>query len=863
MDGDHAGGLAQRSRVLNAHTGAAHDLDARAGTFDQPRHDVNSIGDALGAAGGEHDVRTGCDHVFERSIEIVGDIEGAMKSDAHRPRRFHQMARGRDIHFALRSDNTQNNARRTGCFGERDVALHRTQLAGCVAEVAATRADHAMDRNRDAGQNLLQQAKAGRDAAVCQPGAQFDAMRAAARRDLGIGECLNTELEGGLKNSAAGGRCSRRVGEHAISTYRSCALPRCSPKYPRMLKLAILWPFTRGYPFMNSPFRRVGAALVLLLAASPALASHRFVVAHGRFELDGKPFQIISGDMDYVRTPREYWRDRLRMAHALGINTVMTYVFWNFHEPQPGQDDFSGQRDVAEFIREAQQEGLYVILRPGPYSCGEWDLGGYPAWLLRDRKLKLRSLDPAYQQAASRWMDRLGKELAPLQLDRGGPIIAVQVENEYGSFQDAKENDHAYMEHAKQMVLHAGFTDPLLYTADGPEELTRGSLPELPAAIDFGTGDAQRGFAFYRKLHPEGPYFCAEYWAGWFDHWGAKHEHTDAAKQVKEIRWMLQQGYSVSMYMVFGGTSFGWFSGANSNGHNYQPDVTSYDYDAPIDEAGQPRPKYFEIRKAIQEVTGITPPPVPPAPVLGALPPIPLKESVSLWDTLPAPVRSEQPLTMEDLHQDFGYVLYRTTLHGPASGDLVLDQLHSYARVYLDGKLAGVLDRRLGKMSMPLTVIGKAQRLDILVENSGRVNFTDVLRTEQAGITHGVTFAGKPLTEWENYSLPFNDPASAHFAQKPAGEGPTLYRGTFSIGKPTDTFLDMRAYGKGQVWVNGYALGRYWRIGPQGGLYLPGAWLHPGHNEVVLLDLDGGAVPPLSGLDHALIDDPIREERVQ
>jgi beta-galactosidase len=613
-------------------------------------------------------------------------------------------------------------------------------------------------------------------------------------------------------------------------------------------------------------FRRIFAALCLLPAITPALAqptraNHHFAVAHGRFELDGKPFQIISGDMDYVRTPHAYWRDRLRMAHAIGINTVMTYVFWNFHEAQPGQYDFTGQRDVAEFVRMAQQEGLYVILRPGPYSCGEWDLGGYPAWLLRDRNLKLRSLDPAYQQAAGRWMDRLGKELAPLQLDRGGPILAVQVENEYGSFQDAKENDHAYMERARQTVLHAGFTSALLYTADGAEELTRGSLPGLPAAVDFGTGDAEHSFALYRKLHPGGPYFCAEYWAGWFDHWGAKHEHTDAAKQVDEIRWMLKQGYSVSMYMIFGGTSFGWFSGANSNGHNYQPDVTSYDYDAPIDEAGQPRPKFFEIRKAIQETTGVTPPPVPPPPILGTLPSIPLTESVSLWDALPVPVPSEQPLTMEDLHQDFGYVLYRTTLHGPASGDLVLDQLHSYARVYLDGKPVGVLDRRSGKMSMPLTVTGKQQRLDILVENSGRVNFTAVLRTEQAGITHGVIFAGKPVTGWQNYSLPFAQPGSSHFTQKPPGAGPALYRGTFSIGKPTDTFLDMRAYGKGQVWVNGHALGRYWRIGPQGGLYLPGAWLHPGRNEVVLLDLDGGSVPPLTGVDHALIDEPIREEK--
>lgn len=564
--------------------------------------------------------------------------------------------------------------------------------------------------------------------------------------------------------------------------------------------------------------------------------------------------------MDYVRTPRAYWRDRMRMAHAIGINTVMTYVFWNFHEAEPGQYDFTGQRDVAEFVREAQQEGLYVILRPGPYSCGEWDLGGYPAWLLRDRKLKLRSLDPSYQQAVSRWMDRLGQELAPLQIERGGPILAVQVENEYGSFEDAKENDHAYMEHARQMVLHAGFTGALLYTADGADRLTEGSLPGLPAAVDFGTGDAERSFALYKKIDPHGPYFCAEYWAGWFDHWGARHEHSDAAKQVAEISWMLKQGYSVSLYMVFGGTSFGWFSGANSNGHDYQPDVTSYDYDAPIDEAGQPRPKYFEMRKAIQEATGKTPLPVPPAPILGSLPAIPLQQSASLWTMLPKPVHSEQPLTMEDLHQDFGYVLYSTTLHGPASGDLALNELHSYARVYLDHKLVGTLDRRLGKMSMPLTVTG-SQRLDILVENSGRVNFTAVLRTEQAGITQGVTFAGKPVTGWDNFALPFTETASVRFTPAISDDGPSLYRGTFSIGKPTDTFLDMRAYGKGQVWVNGHALGRYWRIGPQGGLYLPGAWLHPGENEVVLLDLDGGPKPALTGIDHALIDEPIREER--
>jgi len=719
-----------------------------------------------------------------------------------------------------------------------------------------------MNRNGHLHYNGFKQAKAGRQPAFAESRAELKAVSASACGSVGGSQGLYADFQDNMpelrgRNGGVGGRACKHDPTHYLSP---CGF-RNVPKEQRsaVSRNGLGWHCERVFT-MSSCFRRLCAALIVLLAVSPAMAAHRFTAAHGRFELDGKPFQIISGDIDYVRTPRAYWRDRLRMAHAMGINTITTYVFWNFHEPEPGVYDFSGQRDVAEFLREAQQEGLYVVLRPGPYACAEWDLGGYPAWLLRDRKLKLRSLDPAYIAAATRWMDRLGRELAPLQVDRGGPVIAVQVENEYGSFQDAKENDHAYMERVKQMVLKAGFTGALLYTADGPEELTKGSLPELPAAVDFGTGEARKGFALYRKLRPEGPYYCAEYWDGWFDHWGAKHETTDAAKQVDDLRWMLKQGYSVSLYMIFGGTSFGWFSGANSNGHNYQPDVTSYDYDAPIDETGTPRPKYFEMRKVIEEVTGVKPPAVPPSPLLGALPPIALTQSVSLWTALPTPKHSEQPMTMEELHQNFGYVLYRTTLHGPAEGDLVLNQLHSYARVYLDGRLAGVLDRRLDRMAMPLKVTGKETRLDILVENSGRVNFTDVLRTEKAGITHNVTFAGKPVAGWENYALPLTDTAAASFRETAPSAGPTLYRGAFTIGKPTDTVLDMRAFTKGQVWVNGHALGRYWRVGPQGGLYLPGAWLRPGKNEVVVFDLAGGTAPTLKGVDHLLIDEPIRPE---
>ena len=340
-------------------------------------------------------------------------------------------------------------------------------------------------------------------------------------------------------------------------------------------------------------------ALLAVLAILPAgTEQHSFRAADGQFLLDGKPFRIISGEMHYARIPREYWRDRLRMAKAMGLNTVTTYVFWNAHEPRPGIYDFSGNLDVAEFVREAQQEGLYVILRPGPYSCAEWEFGGFPAWLLKDPNMVVRSRNPQFLAAAHAWLVRLGREVAPLQIGNGGPIIAVQVENEYGSYGD----DHEYMEGIHHILVDAGFTQSQLYTADGAEELPRGSLPELPAVINFGPGEAQRSFATLRKLRPEGPFMNGEYWDGWFDHWGAPHAHTNAQQQADDLDWILRQGDSISIYMFHGGTSFGWMNGANSNGKNYEPDVTSYDYDSALDESGHPTPKYFLFRDASRAI---------------------------------------------------------------------------------------------------------------------------------------------------------------------------------------------------------------------------------------------------------------------
>jgi beta-galactosidase len=564
-------------------------------------------------------------------------------------------------------------------------------------------------------------------------------------------------------------------------------------------------------------------------------AQHTFRVEDGKFLLDGKPFQIISGEMHYPRIPREYWRARFRMAKAMGLNTVTAYVFWNEHELRPGVFDFSGQRDVAEFVREAQSEGLYVILRPGPYVCAEWEWGGYPAWLLKQRGIVVRSTDPKFMEPVRRWLLRLGKELAPLQMAHGGPIIAVQVENEYGSFGD----DHAYMEQIHHDIVDAGFDASVLYTADGPELIPNGSLPELPAVINFSPGNAREAFATLHKLRPDGPFMAGEWWDGWFDFWGGPHHTTDAKAQASELEWILQQGYSISIYMFHGGTNFGWMNGANMDKTPYEPDVTSYDYDAALDESGRPTAKYFMFRDAIAKATGVTPPAVPAVDPPIAAPAVHLMQSVSLWQALPQPVHSEQVLTMEDLDQAYGYILYRKTIAEPVSGDLVLDELHDYALIYANGSLLGTLDRRLEQNRLHVDIKDPNTRLDILVENTGRVNFTVAIRGERQGITKQVTLAGKPLTGWQILPLPMDSPEKLPFRAADC-TGACFYRGSLQVDHVGDTFLDISSVAKGFVWVNGHPLGRAWNIGPQKALYLPGPWLHKGANDVIVFDLEGG-----------------------
>jgi beta-galactosidase len=573
------------------------------------------------------------------------------------------------------------------------------------------------------------------------------------------------------------------------------------------------------------------------LAASlalPALAQqkpHTFTTSGEQFLLDGQPFLIRSGEMHYPRVPRPYWRDRMRKMRAMGLNTLCTYVFWNAHEPQQGKFDFTGNLDVAEYIRTAQAEGLYVILRPGPYICTEWDFGGLPWWLLA-ADMKVRSADPRFLRAAALYMNEVGKQLAPLQIDRGGPIIMVQVENEYGSF----GSDHEYMGAVRHMILDAGF-DCKLSTSDGSgkSNLAGGTLPGVLSVINFGDGsNPEREFASlasFRQNEPNEPKMNGEFWYGWFDHWGEKHHTTPAARGAANVDWMLSRGISVNLYMAHGGSTFGYMAGANG-GQKYEPDISGYDYDAPIDEAGRPNAKFTAMRDVMRKhlSPGEQLPELPPALPMISIPKFELTESAPLLARLPKAAQVGPPVSMEQLGQDYGLILYRHHPARAAKGTLEIGEVRDFAVVR-----GAYLDRRLHENKLDVE-LAPGQPLDILVEAMGRVNFGPQLLSDRKGIIGKVTLNGEELKDWEHYSLPLTDPGRWPFTRKP-GAGPSLYRGSFRLDSLGDTFLDLRGWGKGLVWINGHNLGRYWRIGPQQSLFIPAPWLKQGANEVIVLDL--------------------------
>jgi len=581
-----------------------------------------------------------------------------------------------------------------------------------------------------------------------------------------------------------------------------------------------------------------GLALALALTlAGPALsgAERGFRFEGGGFVLNGRPFRIMAGEMHFQRIPREYWLDRLVKLRAAGLNTVCTYVFWNALEPEPGRWDFSGVNDLAAFVRTAQRVGLWVVVRPGPYACAEWDFGGLPAWLLRIPDIKVRCSDPRYLEACGSYVSKIAGEIRGLQVPNGGPVLMIQLENEYGSY----GNDQAYMAGLADMWHAAGIEVPF-YTADGaaPHMLEAGTV--RGAAIGLDPGTRPEDFAEAAKLGRDVPVFCSEIYPGWLTHWGEKWARVKAADILPGLEWLLGNGKSFNLYVFHGGTNFGFWAGANY-GDAYQPDVTSYDYDAPLDEAGRPTPKYFAIRDALlrHQPKGTILPDLPdPVPTV-EIPEIRIRRAASVFDNLPAPVRVPQPVPMEALGQPSGFILYRTNLVGRRSGKLVITDLHDYANVYVDGDYLGTLSRTRKENTIDIPAADPPHRiLDILVEAMGRINFGPFL-IDRKGITDRVTLGGMTLMDWDVFPLPMDDEYLSRLggSEASAGRPGQFFTGTFELVQTGDTFLDMTGWKKGVVWVNGHNLGRYWDIGPQTRLYCPAPFLKQGRNEILVFDL--------------------------
>ena len=596
-------------------------------------------------------------------------------------------------------------------------------------------------------------------------------------------------------------------------------------------------------------------AVVLLVSAvsamTPAQARqsprHSFALGTDDFLLDGKPLQIMGCEIHPARIPAEYWTHRIRMAKAMGCNTIAAYLFWNYHETSEGVFDFTtGNRDIARFIRIAQDEGMWVLLRPGPYVCAEWDFGGLPPYLLRDPELRIRSTYPRYLAAAERYIARLASVVRPLLVTRGGPILMVQVENEYGSY----GNDRQYIARLKGAWMKAGIDVPF-YTADGPSAymIEAGHVEGGALGLDSGSEESQWDLA--RSLVPGVPIFSAETYPGWLTHWGEPWATPSLDELRKEMDFLLSTRKSFNLYVVHGGTNFGFTAGANSGGKGYEPDVTSYDYDAPIDEQGRATPKYEMLRAQIAAALPASeaPPPVPaPIPAV-AIPSFEMRPFASLWNHLPAPIAAVHPRPFEFYGQNQGLVLYRTTLVGRKSGKLVVTDLHDFATVFVDGAFVGTIDRRLGENSIELPKPSTAKPvLDLLVEGMGHINFAQAM-IDRKGITDRVTLAGMTLMNWQAHLLPLGDAwvQSLRADGAPGARPGLFFRGSFDMEKPADTFIDLTGYRKGVVWVNGHNLGRFWDIGPQVRLYCPAPFLKAGRNDVLVLDLLKTGASPLRG----------------
>lgn len=583
------------------------------------------------------------------------------------------------------------------------------------------------------------------------------------------------------------------------------------------------------------------------VAASAAPPARTFEIGENDFLLDGQRLQIRCGEIHAARVPQAYWRHRLKMCKAMGLNAVCAYLFWNQHEPRPGQYNWSGQADAALFCRMAQEEGLWVILRPGPYACAEWEMGGTPWWLLKHEKIALRSRDPNYLKPATDYLREVGRVLAPLQITRGGPILMVQAENEYGFF----GSDAAYMGEIRQALIDGGFDVPL-FACNPAGTLRRGYRDDLFNVVNFGA-DPAYAFKKLREIQPKGPLMCGEFYPAWFDSWGQPHHTGNMDRYLRDLETMLKMGTSFSIYMAHGGTTFGLWSGANAP---YVPETSSYDYSAPISEAGWVTEKFEKSRALMAQhlLPGETlPEPPPPNPVM-AFAPVAATGSATLFNVLPPQaLREEKPRNMEAYDQGFGCVLYRTEIPAGASAALKAAAVKDFAYVYVDGAYAGILDRRYPGRTLTLPAREKPARLDILLEAMGRINFGGEM-LDRKGLHAPVTLGGSELTGWQVYPLRMDKlvPGMIPFTA-PNAKGPGFWRFTVDVETPADTFLDLRNWGKGIVWVNGICLARFWNIGPTQTAYLPGCWLKAGKNEIVIWDIAGPTEAVIQGLEKPIL----------
>ncbi|NOU74958.1 beta-galactosidase [Paenibacillus sp. LMG 31458] len=580
------------------------------------------------------------------------------------------------------------------------------------------------------------------------------------------------------------------------------------------------------------------------------------------FVFNGKPIRILSGALHYFRIVPEYWRDRLLKLKACGLNTVETYVPWNLHEPKEGQFNFEGIADIEQFIHLAGELGLHVIIRPSPYICAEWEFGGLPAWLLKEDNMRLRCAHRPYLNKVDAYYDVLLAKLVPLLCTNGGPIIAMQIENEYGSY----GNDKNYLMYVKRAMIGRGI-DVLLFTSDGytDSNMQGGTLlPDVLATTNFGSRPDE-AFGKLLDYQPSKPFVCMEFWNGWFDHWGKKHHVRESEDVAQVLNRMLQMGASVNFYMFHGGTNFGFYNGANDLG-KYEPTVTSYDYDVLLSESGDITDKYIAIREVISKYTEVEAIELPlplPKKHYGE---VRLKEQARLFDSLALltnPIHSVCPEPMERLGQNYGFILYTTSVQGPLSQTkLAIQEVRDRALVYLDGVFQGVIERNTHDVTpnildhdIVLDIPPGGATLSILVENQGRINYGYNMK-DPKGITEGVRLGLQFLYNWTIHTLPLHDLAALKYndAQATSPITPTFYRGVFLIDEAGDTFLKLDGWIKGVAFINGFNLGRYWDIGPQKTLYIPAPLLREGENELVLFELQGMKNPVVLLQDYAELE---------